>query len=218
MNNKFMNLNNPQYSYMLAFLQCDGHLRESTRNRGRLSVEIKYIDRHILKSFAALTPYNSFLKTRTRDTNFKKEYKSAIWNLYNWDARKKLQSLGLSAGKKSNIIAPPKVKFSKRDYVRGLIDADGSVGITKYGFPFISFTTASENMKKFMCDYVYEVVGYRPNIKRNKRDNIYNINLFRELAQALIANIYYENCLSLKRKYRLATKALKWRRLNKSNP
>jgi LAGLIDADG-like domain len=37
--------------------------------------------------------------------------------------------------------------FSTNDYLRGLVDADGSVGITSLGLPFVSFTTASEDLR-----------------------------------------------------------------------
>jgi hypothetical protein len=36
----FLDLTSADHAYLFAFLQCDGHLSESTRNRGRLSVEL----------------------------------------------------------------------------------------------------------------------------------------------------------------------------------
>ncbi|MGW3505667.1 hypothetical protein ACWDMY_34110 [Streptomyces globisporus] len=67
----------------------------------------------------------------------------AIWTLCDREARATVNGLGLPYGRKSRKITPPRVEFSRRDYLRGVIDADGSVGHTGQGLPFVSLTTAS---------------------------------------------------------------------------
>src|SRR5262249_32027179 len=146
------------------------------RNRGCISVELKDIDKHILESFVELTPYKSSIRSRTRDTNFLKSYTSIIWSLHDWEAREIFKAAGLPAGSKSNIIKPPTQKFSEPDYVRGLIDADGSVGLTGNGKPFVSFTTKSDAMMQFVRDYIMKITGVELNPTRNTRDNIYSLN------------------------------------------
>lgn len=210
---KHMNLKIPNHSYFFGFVQTDGTLRESTRNRGKLEIEIGEKDLHILKSFKNLFPsiYCS-IRTRNRDTNFKKGYKSYVFGLYNLEFRKEINNLGIPYGKKSEIVLPPKVNFCERDYIRGLIDGDGSLGLTNRNIPFVSFTVKSEGLKDYLLSVIEKNTGERKRISRNTRDNIYNIMLNGEKAQDFIKYLYYSDCLCLKRKLRKTKLVLKWKR------
>lgn len=207
---QFMDLRVPEYAYMFGFLQADGHLSQQSRQRGRLTVEISARDIDLLRKFQELTPYNSSISERTRSTNFTETHNSVVWSLCSLEARTKLNELGLPYGRKSKTIAPPRVEFSRRDYVRGVIDADGSVGFTKPGMPFISLTTASTAIGAYLCLCAREITGTERNIKRNVRDGIYNICYWKEQAQALAAHLYYPGCLSLQRKQTAADSLATW--------
>ena len=207
---EFMDLRVPEYAYMFGFLQADGHLSQQSRQRGRLTVEISARDIDLLRKFQKLTPYNSSISERTRSTNFAESARSVIWSLHSLEARTKLNELGLPYGRKSKTIAPPRVEFSRSDYLRGVIDADGSVGFTKQGLPFISLTTASTAIGAYLCFYAKRVTGTERNIKRNKRDDIYNICYWKEQAQELAAHLYYPGCLSLQRKQTAADSLTGW--------
>ena len=128
--------------------------------------------------------------------------------------RNEINKLGVPYGKKPEIVSSPKEDFCERDYIRGLIDGDGSVGPTKRGFPFISISVKSEALKNYLCEVIEKITGERKRLMRNKRDNIYNIMANREKAQQLIRYLYYPGCLALKRKLKKAKTALKWKRLN----
>ena len=52
-----LELTRPEHAYLYGFLQCDGHLTENTRNRGRLSVELSIRDVALLERFQELVPY-----------------------------------------------------------------------------------------------------------------------------------------------------------------
>ncbi|MGW1909949.1 LAGLIDADG family homing endonuclease [Streptomyces sp. NPDC002076] len=138
---------------MFGFLQADGHLSQQSRQRGRLTVELSACDVDLLRKFQNLTPYNSGISERTRSTNFSESHTAAIWSLCSLEARTRINELGLPYGSKSKTIAPPDAEFSRRDYLRGLIDADGSVGFTSRGFPFVSLTTASSAIASCLRDY-----------------------------------------------------------------
>ncbi|MFJ5099185.1 hypothetical protein [Streptomyces sp. NPDC088557] len=196
----FMDLENPEYAYMFGFLQADGHLSEQTRQRGRLTVEIQVRDIAVLQEFQRLTPYNSSITERTRATNFSANHHSAVWRLHALEARTTLNRLGLPYGRKSKRITPPRVPFSRRDYLRGVIDADGSVGFTGKGLPFISLTTISTTIGAYLCHYTKRLTGAERMIKRNTRDGIYNIVYTKEAAVLLAAHLYYPGCLGLERK------------------
>ncbi|MFF8505758.1 hypothetical protein ACF07L_34660 [Streptomyces anulatus] len=121
----FMDLEHPEYAYMFGFLQADGHLAQGTGRKGRLTVEISVRDIAVLHEFQRLTPYNSSITERVRATNFSQEHHSATWTLCDQRARARINELGLPYGRKSRKITPARVEFSRRDYLRGVIDADG---------------------------------------------------------------------------------------------
>jgi hypothetical protein len=208
----FLDLTRPDHAYLFGFLQCDGHLSESTRNRGRLSVELSIRDVPLLERFQELVPYPSSITTRTRSTNFTKRHTFAIWTLCALEARQEVIQLGLPVGRKSGRVQPPAVPFSASDYLRGLVDADGSVGVTRQDLPFVSFTTASEDLRDFFLSQCPDLPGQPRHVARNARDGIFNPMATRECAVDLGARIYYENCLALERKVTAARRAANWTR------
>ncbi|MFG2598873.1 hypothetical protein [Streptomyces sp. NPDC048462] len=208
----FMDLSDPRYAYMFGFVQADGHLAAGTGRKGRLSVEINVRDIAILHEFQQLTPYNSSITERIRSTNFAERHHSATWTVCALEARSLINDLGVPYGRKSRRITPPRVDFSARDYLRGVIDADGSVGITSLGFPFVSLATASTAVGAYLCFYAKKVTGAQRYISRNTRDGIYNIMYTMEAAVRLAEHLYYPGCLALSRKRDAAATVLAWER------
>ncbi|MDX3643910.1 LAGLIDADG family homing endonuclease [Streptomyces sp. MB09-02B] len=209
---EFMDLTVSEYAYMFGFLQADGHLYQGEGRKGRLTVELSVQDIDLLYRFKYLTPYNSRVTERVRSTNFADSHHSATWSLCSLEARTKLNQLGLPYGRKSKTIAPPRVAFSRRDYLRGLIDADGAVGYTGSGWPFICLATASTAIVAFVRSYAQEITGVERLARRNTRDEIYNITFEKEAAQELTADLYYPGCLSLGRKQVKADSVSHWAR------
>lgn len=102
----FLDLAVPEHAYMFGFLQCDGHLSENTRKRGRLSVELSEVDRRLLEQFRDLIPFPSAITTRTRRTNFSEKHTSVVWTVCSLAFRRELIALGLPVGTKSRIVMP----------------------------------------------------------------------------------------------------------------
>lgn len=207
---RFMDLTVPEYAYMFGFLQADGHLAKGTGQKGALSVELGLRDAAILHAFRELTPYRSSITERTRSTNFAATHASATWSLYALEARTKVNALGLPYGRKSGAIAPPRVEFSGHDYVRGLIDGDGSVGFTGKGHPFLGLTTASTAIAAYVCDFGAETTGVERSVRRNARDGMYNVLWTNEAAQRLAVALYDPDCLALDRKRAAARSVAAW--------
>ncbi|MEU8939730.1 hypothetical protein AB0C97_16990 [Streptomyces goshikiensis] len=194
---RFMDLQDPRYAYMFGFLQADGHLAQGVGRKGRLTAEINIRGVHILREFQQLTPYYSSITERVRATNFAEHAHSATWTLCALEARTLVNELGIPYGKKSRTIKPPRVDFSRPDYLRGIVDADGSLGWTAQGFPFLSLTSASTAIAAYLCHYAKKITGAERTIARNKRDGIYNVCYYKETAQQLAAHLYYPGCLAL---------------------
>ncbi|MFD9332802.1 LAGLIDADG family homing endonuclease [Streptomyces sp. NPDC060028] len=197
---RFMDLQDPRYAYMFGFLQADGHLARGRGQKGRLTAEINARDIHILREFQQLTPYYSSITERVRQTNFAANHHSATWTVCSLEARTTVNELGIPYGKKSLSIKPPRTGFSHVDYLRGLIDADGSLGWTAQGFPFLSLTSASTAIAAYLCHYGKKITGIDRTISRNQRDGVYNVCYYKETAQQLAAHLYYDGCLALAHK------------------
>lgn len=171
-------INAENLNYIIGFLQGDGHHTESTRNRGNLSIELNHRDIDILEKIKEIiVPHiNVTIKSRVRDTNFKKGSHQTTLLMYDLAFRTAIKPY-VPVGRKSDIIEPPYLlpNFSKRHYIRGLIDADGSIGISKDNRPFISLCVSSEKIKEFLIKDIQEITGLKKEMNRNTRDNVYNI-------------------------------------------
>ena len=197
-----IDLNKPEHSYFYGFALTDGTLRAESRNRGSLSIEISIKDKDLLYKMKNFFNVNSSYKERIRETNFSngKQCGYCKFAIYDFNFRKELIDYGFPISKKSIIAEPPKGMFNEIDFVRGLIDGDGSVGFTKTNIPFISFTTKSKKLRDYYVNFIYKHFGIQLNTKPNKRDNIYNIMVNSSTAQKLYKLLYYPNCICLERK------------------
>jgi len=211
-NRPYFELTKPDHAYLLGFLQTDGHLYEGTRNRGKVVLEIGNRDKEILPSLAALFPCYVGIRSRIRSTNYANHHSSSVMTVNDYAVREELKSKGLIAGAKSGLIAPPSAPYTKPDYFRGVVDGDGSLGVTANGYPFISLVTASKLMAQAFVKFIAQLTGSRKTFSRNTRDGVFNISVFREPAQQLISTMYYQDCLALTRKMSSANNALLWRR------
>lgn len=207
-------------SYMIGLFQTDGSMSSSERNRGKFSLSLSIKDEDIIYKIKNLIPYNSNISKRIKKTHFKRGDKVYNYNneiisftVSNKYFRDFLLKCNITYGKKSKIILPPLhlEKFSKIDYIRGLFDGDGSLGFTNQGFPYIGFVTESENVKDYLLKFFSEITE-KPlkESNRNERDNLYNIVIYKEDAVKFCEQIYYENCLSLNRKYEISKNIIKW--------
>lgn len=199
---------NSNLSYFIGFVMADGTFQEGSRNRGRITIEIKREDEQLLKDISNILPCNSYIRYRERTTNFKEGYKSALLSIYDYDFRQFVKQY-IPLGKKSDITYIPKdVNIS--DFLRGFIDGDGSIGFTANNAPFVSIITSSEQFKQDYLNFLEKEFSIIKHINRNKRDNVYNITVFNEDAINLIKFLYKDCNLCLKRKYDSAMECLKW--------
>jgi len=206
------------FSYFIGLAQTDGHLRKHTRNRGRFTIELQYRDRDIIYNIAKLISYNYMIFSRTRD-NIKLNGRTYNNKRYiglrtcNREFRDFLCYCGVPYGRKSKLIKPPLYleDLSIKDYIRGLYDGDGSIGLTADNFPFVSITTQSRSIRDFLINYISEKTGKPFKIvNKPKRDDVYNIMVTREDAVILAKDLYYKKCLSIQRKYKKAQKIKEW--------
>jgi len=211
----YNNISPEHQSYIVGFLQGDGSHYEQSRNRGKIQVEISKTDENILDKIEIDLRNIVYIgrRERKRDTNFKDNYTSSVLSIYNLDLRQQIKQF-IPVGKKASIIRPPVEMegFDKYSYIRGLTDADGSLGITSLTRPFWSLCTSSEYVKKFIINDIKAVLNFEKRLNRNKRDNIYNIVLFDEDAIKYTQLLYKDATIYLERKYRRFLKIQDWKR------
>ena len=209
---------NKDTSYLIGFFQTDGNVYETTRNRGKASIEISIKDEDIIEKIKELIPYNYTITKRIRKTKFGNclyEKETISIKICDMNFRKFLKDSGVPSGKKSDFIKPPLhlENLSIPDYIRGLYDGDGSLGMTGKNIPYVSFVTKSTDIANFLFDYLEKMTGKQRKINNpNKRDNAYNIMINKEDAIIFCNEIYYDGCLSINRKQIKAEIIKKWKR------
>ncbi|SRR5258708_7557773 len=213
-NNRISNLRNlvadptivlsPIESYILGFIQTDGSFSGDS-----IQIEISIKDIDILFKIKQNLNLNGNISTRIRDTNFKKNAESATLSINKSIFLDKIKCL-VPVGKKSQLIEAPKnISYSERDYWRGVIDGDGSLGIKKSnGNVFISLNTSSDKLYNDYISYLNKNINFIPKVSRNKRDNTYNIVLLNINCISLVKLLYSNNDISLYRKQELANKII----------
>lgn len=208
----FVDLTRPEYAYLFGLLQTDGHLGEGKGAKGKLTLELNARDAAILPVLQTLFPCYTSVRTRIRSTNFRNGYASSVLTVSDLGTREELKSLGLPVGSKSSDVAPPTVPFVAADYFRGVIDGDGSLGCTARGLPFVSLVTASDRLATAFIEFIKQVTGLHKTASRNRRDQVFNLSVFREPAQQLASAMYYPDCLAIPRKKALAMEVIDWKR------
>lgn len=127
-----------------------------------------------------------------------------MWAIHSREVREAFKALGFPVGRKAQATRPPSGVYAVRDYLRGWIDADGSVGRTGEGKAFVSLTTQSAAIKDLFVDHVQRVTGRRKVATRNRRDRVFNLVVLEWMAYDLVTDLYYPGCLALRRKYAAA--------------
>jgi hypothetical protein len=201
----------PDHAYFFGFAQTDGSHYAGTGQRGRLSIELSQRDEAVLHAFVSLFSIYSRVSYRERTTNFGL-HRAAVWTVCDLAFRRELAELGLPTGRKSATVAPPLTRFSNQDYLRGLIDGDGSIGFTRTGRPFVGFVTASQPLAEYFCAQGLSVAGAYRTPNRNTRDHIYNLMVAGDPAASLAAWLYPDGCLALERKREAAALVSAWTR------
>lgn len=207
-----LDLRKPVHAYLYGLIQTDGHLSQETRNRGKVQIELGYRDAGVLEQLVSAIPFHSRLSTRTRSTNFSSAHTSVTLRVCTQEFRDELVSLGMVVGKKSETIDVPRGAFSQADYFRGVIDGDGSLGFTSNGFPFLSLCIASDKIAVTYEAFIRHLTGKSKRLTRNSRDGVFNVVVFKEDAQLVAAALYYEGCVAISRKKRMAVAIQAWER------
>lgn len=195
-------------AYFYGLLLTDGNCYLSTGGRGRISLEVT--DEDIISKLYKL--YKGSFSKRTRDTNFIKGHTFFIWRNSKKEFREELISYGFPVGNKQFSQCVPNIDYNQYGFWRGVIDGNGSIGLTKRGFPFLSFATKSEPLKISYLEFLNNTSGLSKKSTRNNRDSLYNICVYKEDAQNVSELLYKNSTLFIQRKYSKYLLIRKWLR------
>ena len=161
----------PEVSYLLGLLHTDGWHTGRVDAKGKVGIELQERDVDVLRQLRDVIPCRTSLKRRQRRTNFADAYASYTLQFFDQAARVELAALGMPPGRKAYDLAVPQAAgLVVRDYLRGVLDGDGSVGFSRTGMPFITLVTASEHLARFFEGQIWEVCGVRRSTRRNSRN------------------------------------------------
>jgi hypothetical protein len=206
------NLTSPDDAYLMGFLQTDGSNYHGKGNKGSITLELSARDVEVLEHLQRTIPCYTSVLRRVRATNFATSHESATLTICDLATRRALEKAGLPAGRKSASVAPPEEPLSVRDYVRGLVDGDGSIGFTAKGYPFVSFTTASTRLADYYVDQLREVTDAVRTARPNTRDGVANVMVTCEPAALWAAWLYDGASIALGRKATKACEVVAWTR------
>ncbi|GEM33678.1 hypothetical protein NN3_46850 [Nocardia neocaledoniensis NBRC 108232] len=201
----------PAVAYVIGLLQTDGSHEGSLDGKGRISLELAVRDENVLLQVADILPCYSSIGRRSRSTNFADHSETATLRFYDRGTRQALANLGVPVGRKARHIEPPAQPFARADYLRGLLDGDGSIGFTRKGEPFISFVTASPTAAEFFCRAVRDVCGVERSCRPNQRDGVCNVMVLNRAAAQLAAWAWCEPVvIGIERKRAAAALVAQW--------
>ncbi|MFD3747227.1 hypothetical protein [Nocardia sp. NPDC058633] len=201
----------PAVAYAIGLLQADGWHEGNLDRKGRISLEVAVRDESVLTHLAQALPCYSSIGHRSRATNFSPHSETATLRFYDRATRRAFAELGVTVGRKATEIRPPLTPFAEADYLRGLLDGDGSIGFTRKGEPFVSFVTASPLAAEFFCRTVQKVCGVERSCRPNRRDGVANVMVLNHAAAQLAAWAWYSpDVIGVERKRTAAAHIACW--------
>lgn len=194
--------------YWLGFLATDGCL--PSKGKG-IQFVLKESDWEHVDNFRKFVNFNGSVK-------FEKQNKSARIYFTSRPIRQRLIELKITPVKSRTLSLSKELKNCK-DFWRGCIDGDGSVGIKQSGYPFINFCGTEDMVRgwhSFIKNNIIKDLKVNPFCVR-KEENFYVLNICNKKTVPLITNYIYNNSKNgfrLERKYQ---KYLEIKRMYENN-
>lgn len=185
---------NENSAYWVGFLMSDGNIY---KDHIRLHIQLRDIAH--LEKFKLFMGSNHRIKTGQKDGHpwcnikFRSKYIS-----------KKLSEYNIVPNKTFITKTPDSLLFDK-NYWRGMVDGDGTVGIYS-GHACIGLSGTKEIVQEFL-DFCNTIVSH--NYTPHKHENIYFVRISCRIARKIIRYLYEGSNIYLNRKYETAMKIIK---------
>lgn len=195
--------------YIIGYIVADGNLSKNGRNISIISKDIE----HLFKIRSALKIDCKIVMSASGYTREKKygRIQFSNTNLYRY-----LESINIGPNK--SLIQGPIILDFKYigDFIRGLIDGDGSIYNWKHSTNnttqwAVTIASGSIKLIEWLQNIIvkhYGIEGRVHTAKSLNKTTMHSIKFGKITGQVLLKRIYYKNCLCLDRKKKLAISCL----------
>lgn len=204
---KQFNIKGPKLWYLVGLIVSDGNLSPDGRH-----VDITSSDYEFLQEIKNSTEIKSKIGFKYGSNKKQKAFRIQIANSNFYDF---LISIGLTRKKSLTIgaINVPEEFFV--DFLRGLIDGDGSIRSWEHPANFreqwsLRISSGSGKFLYWLSEKITHCLGACGRIhKDNKSEHNYVLKFGKIAAQNILKQCYYKNSLGLQRKNRLAQRCIR---------
>jgi DNA-binding transcriptional regulator WhiA len=184
--------------YWAGFITADGWV-----SNYQLGVELSIKDKSHLINLCSFLQSNAKISDRERISNGK-TYKYSNVLFSSKDLVHKLNHIYGICSRKSLILKPPENLPNEfiKDYIRGYMDGDGSIGWHKSNnTPRICFTSGTKEMLEWIKRNIRNVSSGNPSILKFKKSNTYVLEFIGKQAYNIADWLYKDANIYLDRKY-----------------
>lgn len=199
--NAFRNFNlDSKAAYFYGLILSDGNLFN-----GRVQFNCQAQDSPILEELRSYIGSSSKI-------HYLKRNNSSYFSFADKRIVERLVEQGLEAKKSNQEKLPLFDWINSPDFIRGLIDGDGSISISTSGSPSIDLCGSYEVVNGFIS-YVDRHI--QPKVHKNARlshlSGLYRVGYYGDEAVRLLKNLYYDGCTAIPRKQQSVNKIMEKR-------
>lgn len=197
----FEKIDTPNKAYILGLLFTDGSVTEENGTQNQLRLELKAADVDLLEAYRAELGISSKLTYSKR-----KNSESFLSTVRSDKIVKDLNKYGIVKNKTYVTNKLPIIDESlQKDFLRGLIDGDGSIYKTGNNYR-VNFTSHSESICNDFIELCIKNTNVNTKTKPSKNGNSYRVTFSKkDLVKKLITLCYKDAEMYLPRKYIIAT-------------
>jgi hypothetical protein len=199
----FRDMDDNDTQYWLGFLTADGMLKTNERGQYELRVVLSHRDVSHLELFRAFLKSSSPIK-EVAVCGYPGSTAARRISVYSDELGRSMEAIGF-AKDSLNRVAPASVAFSPH-FWRGVVDGDGWIGFHRSGGARMDLVGGRELMTQF-SRFVAEVAP-RSAVMPCPHKSIYRVGLSYGTAFAVIASLYGDHGVSLKRKQEVASRII----------
>jgi len=191
----------PNSLYWMGYIAGDGVITKPNKG-GSLSVSITSKDvEHVHK-------FREFLQS-THAITYIPEKNSAKIQIGSDKLANALISVGITPRKSKTLCILNKLVLDSPDFLRGVIDSDGSIFVKDNLRCYVSVTTASEKFAHQLKEAILSNIGAETQVIYHQPRDVFYVRTTRHKdAVAILASLYYDGCTSLNRKQKIVNRVL----------
>lgn len=192
--NVFKEIDSPEKAYWLGMMYSDGYITKSNSYTNYFAISLKESDKEHLEKFKKFLNYSGNVATYTQVSGYSPGSLYSRLMIGSNTVVKDLEKWGVLENKSDKDLIIPDIDF-KDDFIRGIIDGDGSIRTNDSRILRIH-----GNLK--LLESIAEYLGEEHTITPDK--TIFSLNFGTSVSKKLLRRLYSNSTIYLQRKYDLA--------------